>query len=62
MTLNCNGIRQRRKRLICFNEIKKMKIDICLLRETHITVKEQTEWSNEWDGSLFYAEAHLMFI
>ena len=54
LTINVNGLRKRRMRWIIFNELKKMKIDICFLQETHILDSDIHEWNKEWDGEIIY--------
>ncbi len=47
LTLNVNGIRQKRVRWSIFEDIKKRNIDICFLQETHIKDDDAKAWRRE---------------
>ena len=52
LTINVNGIRQRRTRWTIFNQIRKLNVDICFLQETHIMQTGVDSWRREWGGDL----------
>lgn len=51
-TINVRGLRQRRKRLSIFRQIRKKGIDICVIQEAYITDSDIRQWSVEWGGLL----------
>ena len=47
-TLNCNGLRDRSKRCLIFDFLRKSCADVVLLQETYSTPDVEFLWSNEW--------------
>ena len=48
ITLNVNGLRAQRKRLLLFDFLKRSKFDIVLLQETHVSaVSDCVLWNRE---------------
>ncbi len=56
LTVNVRGMRKKWTRTSIFRELKKIKADICLLQECHVTKSDVAQWSSEWKGLLFYNE------
>ena len=55
MTLNVRGLRDERKRVSVYNYIKKHKIDMCFLQETHSTEADINTWKHQWGGHVEYS-------
>jgi len=49
-SVNVNGARDVKKRVMLFEMSKQKKIDIMFLQETHSDSKNATDWEREWDG------------
>ena len=56
LTVNVRGMRKKWTRTSIFRELRKLKTDICLLQECHVTKNDVDIWTNEWKGQLFYNE------
>ena len=54
-SLNVRGLRDFAKRKNVFMELKKYKLDIIFLQETHSCSAEGLNWENEWGGTIFSA-------
>ena len=54
ITRNCNGLRNKVKRQICFQWFKKQKADIVLIQETHWCKDIEHIIRSEWKGSAFF--------
>ena len=52
-TLNVNGAIDVRKRACIFETLKLKKMNVMMLRETHIDVFNETDWRREFDGQVF---------
>lgn len=51
ISLNVNGIAEKRKRELIFDYLRTLKSDIYLLQETHKkTENDEIEWTREWGG------------
>ena len=55
MSFNVRGLRCTQKRRSIFRFIKRKNIDVCLLQESHSTIKDENEWRHEWGGDIFYS-------
>lgn len=53
LSLNCNGLRNKKKRKEVFDYLKNMNYDIYCLQETHFIGMEETV-NEEWDGTWFF--------
>lgn len=51
-SLNINGCRDVRKRSTLFKYLQLKKADVILLQETHTDACNETDWINEWEGSI----------
>ena len=51
---NCNGLRNKMKRQLCFRWFKKQNADIVLVQETHWSKDIEHIIKNEWKGSVFF--------
>ncbi|CAC5422680.1 E3.1.11.2 [Mytilus coruscus] len=49
ITLNGNGLRDKKKHNLLFNWLANRKYDLICLQETHCTVNDITQWQNEWE-------------
>lgn len=47
-TFNTKGLNDKKKRIDVFDWLKKKKIDICFLQETHSTTQVEQIWQQEW--------------
>ena len=55
LSLNVNGLKDKKKRQTLFQWIKDNNVDICLLQETHCcTLSESRLYSNEWGGKCYW--------
>ena len=54
-TFNTRGLNDKKKRTDVFDWLKKKKIDICFLQETHSTNLTKKQWETEWDYNAFFA-------
>ena len=52
---NCNGLRNKLKRKMCFTWLKKQNADIALLQETHWSKEIENFVRNEWQGFVFFS-------
>ena len=53
-TLNCNGLRDNRKRDRCFEYVKLNNIDIMFVQETLLcTNNERIDWEKQWGTRSF---------
>ena len=50
ITQNCNGLRNKMKRQICFSWLKQQKADIILIQETHWSKDIENIIRKEWRG------------
>ncbi|CAC5367126.1 E3.1.11.2 [Mytilus coruscus] len=48
ITLNVNGLRDKKKRNLVFNWLANKRYDLICLQETHCTVNDIMQWQNEW--------------
>ena len=53
--LNVRGLNNRLKRKRIFGSLKRQKIDICFLQETHSDVTNSATWAGEWGGKILYS-------
>ena len=53
-SLNCNGLRDNKKRKQLFEWIQNKRNDIVLLQETHSTEKDENIWKQQWGGEIYY--------
>jgi exodeoxyribonuclease-3 len=51
-SINANGLKERRKRNIVFQDLKRLKNSIYLLQETHCTNEMENVWNLEWGNKL----------
>ena len=54
ISLNVNGMRRNTKRKNIFSLIRKQKVDIACLQETHITDDTYELWKKEWGSDFIY--------
>ena len=54
ISLNVNGMRRNTKRKNTFSLIRKQKVDIACLQETHITDDTYELWKKEWGSDFIY--------
>ena len=54
ITQNCNGLRNKLKRQVCFRWFKKQNAEIVLIQETHWSKDIEHIIRNEWKGSAFF--------
>ena len=55
ITQNCNGLRNKMKRQICFSWLKQQKADIILIQETHWSKDIENIIRKEWRGLTFFS-------
>ena len=55
ITQNCNGLRNKLKRKMCFRWFKKQNADIVLLQETHWSNDIENVIRNEWQCYIFFS-------
>ena len=55
ITQNCNGLRNKLKRQICFNWFKNQKADFILIQETHWSIEMENIIRKEWRGLTFFS-------
>ena len=55
LSVNVNGINDRKKRRNIFRWVKKNKYDICYLQETYSTTDVENIWKNEWGGNILFS-------
>jgi exonuclease III len=48
VTINVNGLRDKKKRDLVFNWLVAKQIDVICLQETHSTKDDLIRWQNEW--------------
>ena len=53
ITFNVSGLRNKKKRLIIFDWIKRKKCDIAILQEVYCNQTDISDWTKEWDGKIF---------
>lgn len=49
-TLNLNGARDMKKRLMLYELVRLKKIDVLLMQETHSDERNEIDWKAEWEG------------
>ena len=54
-SFNVRGLGNKTKRDQMFQRLKQKSYSICLLQETHLTVKDENLWKKEWGGSCFFS-------
>ena len=54
-SLNINGGRSAQKRALISEIVKRKKIDVVFLQETHSDVLTEADWSLWWRGQLFFS-------
>ena len=54
-TLNTRGINEIKKRRDLFDWLRRKKIDICFLQETHSTPESESKWEAEWGYKMFFS-------
>ena len=55
MSFNVRGIQAEKKRNSIFRYIKRKQIDICLLQETHSTLRDENNWKHLWGGDIYFS-------
>ena len=55
ISLNVRGLRNKAKRHIVYNWIKKQKANICFLQETYVDNNLEKIMKKEWKGQVFNA-------
>ena len=56
VSLNVNGLKDRKKRHTFFHWLKMNNFDFCLLQETHCDSDNEIEkWRNEWAGKAYFS-------
>ena len=61
ISFNVKGINDVEKRLSIFSWCKEKMADICLLQETHSSIKDKKNWCKDWGGiftSLMAVQGH----
>ena len=53
-SFNCRGLGEKLKRVDVFNWIKKKKIDICILIDTHCSEASEAKWKEEWGAEIVF--------
>ena len=49
-TLNLNGARDKKKRMLLYELMKVKRIDVAFVQETHSDGNNEIDWREEWDG------------
>jgi len=52
-TLNLNGAREVRKRMMLYEFINQKSVDVMFIQETHSDQRNEVDWKREWGGQLF---------
>ena len=55
LSLNVRGMRNGMKRRKIFRYLKMNKANICMLQETHSSIKDCNLWSSEWGNKCIYS-------
>jgi len=55
ITQNVRGLREKKKRIKVFENLKKKKAGIALLQEAHCTKEIETLWKSEWGGDIVFS-------
>ena len=55
LSLNTRGLIERKKRRSIFRFVKKQKVDICFMQETHSSREIENIWQNEWGGKIYFS-------
>jgi len=53
-SFNVRGLREEKKRHSIFRFLRRKKVDVCLLQETHSTLREEDIWKNQWGGNIIF--------
>ena len=54
ITMNVNGLRNANKRKEVFLYLKKNKVDIAMIQESHSDTSYEGIWKNEWGGNIIF--------
>ena len=49
-TINLNGARDIKKRMMLYECLKLRRIDVCFVQETHSDGDNKIDWTREWEG------------
>lgn len=55
ITLNVIGLRNATKRRAIFKSLRKKKVEVIFLQETHSTRDNERIWTSEWGGKILFA-------
>lgn len=53
ISFNVSGLRNKKKRLIIFDWLKRKNCDVALLQEVYSNQDDILDWKNEWGGQIF---------
>ena len=56
VTLNVNGLANRKKRKQIFRNMYDKSANIVCLQETHAVKKAHKFWKNEWGGQIYFSD------
>ncbi len=59
-TLNLNGARDVRKRMMLYEFINQKSVDVMFQQETHSDKGNEVDWKREWGGQLFFCHKSSM--
>ncbi len=59
-TLNLNGARDVRKRMMLYEFINQKSVDVMFIQETHSDKRNEVDWKREWGGQLFLSHKSSM--
>lgn len=54
VSMNVNGLNSPTKRRAIFDHLRKAKVDVYLLQETHSTTNTEKIWGQEWGAPAFF--------
>lgn len=49
-SLNINGGRDRKKRVLTYDYMRQKGVNVILLQETHSDIENEVRWGTEWEG------------
>lgn len=55
ISYNARGLRQNKKRRRLFSYLHRRKVDVIVLQETHSVSSDESFWTNEWGGTIYFS-------
>ncbi len=54
-SFNCRGLNEIYKRADIFDWLRKKRLDICILVDTHCSTKAESKWKEQWGGDIYFS-------